>query len=384
MQYELFYMGTVDLFKFSKALTILGQWTIVSILIYSCVSPYTRTDQAYAESLVIQGMITDELGPYEVIVSKTIPITRQGTSQIVPQGVSGATVIIFDDRGNSEQLKEKSTGYYYTTTFQGMVGRSYHLTVATTDGNAYKSSVQKLLPVGDFEYSSEFKQVEDPFAGDQITSKNGFEVSINSKLDPEQEGRVWWRTIGTYHVETYPAYRKRWKSVGPSLVFVSDPPACAITSFHDPICHCCDCWIIEFDREPLLSDPRFINNGEIHDLKMGFVPVTRRTMYDKYVLEIQQLSVSQDVYNFWKLVQVNSLNSSNLFQTPPPRTVGTFTAQSPSPKPVVGYFAASSIKRRYVTFTPSMVPYKIYQIDYVTESCLEVYKNSTNKKPLFW
>lgn len=372
--------------KFSTILIALCRWTIFSIFIDSCISPYTQANETFTESIVIQGMVTDEPGPYQVTVSKTMPIESQAISQTtVPAGISGATVIVSDDQGNSEQLVEKSTGYYYTKSLQGIVGRSYSLTVATTDGNSYQSSTQRLLPVGDFDYFYQFKQVEDPFGGDQITSKNGFEVTINSRLDPGQEGRVWWRTIGTYHVETYPQDKMKWISVGrpPVLVFAPAAPACAGTPLH-PACTCCNCWISDYDRTPRLSDPRFINNGAITNLQIGFVAATRRTMYEKYVLEIQQLSVSEDVYNFWKLVQVNSLNSSNLFQTPPPRSIGTFTSQSSSAKTVLGYFAASSIKRRYVSFTPAMVPYKIYPIDNVTESCLVAYRNSTNQKPVFW
>ena len=379
-------LRALSVLRISSALVTLGRWTSLSILIYSCVSPYTQADEGFTEAIVIQGMITDEPGPYQIVLSKTIPIASQAISQtIVPKGVSAATVIISDDQGNSEQLVEKSTGYYYTKTFQGVVGRSYYVTVSTEDGNSYRSSEQKLLPVGDFDYTSQFNQVEDPLAGDQINSKNGFEVSINSTLVPEQDGRVWWRTIGTYHVETYPQDHKKWVSAGrpPVLVEVPAPPACAGTPIH-PACTCCNCWISVFDQKPLLSDPRFISNGEIRNLKIGFVPATRRTMYDKYVLEIQQLSVSKDVYNFWKLVQINGSNSSNLFQTPAPKTVGTFAAQGSTSKPVLGYFAASAIKRRYISFSRFDVPYKIYPIDNITDSCLETYRNSTNQKPLFW
>jgi len=141
---------------------------------------------------------------------------------------------------------------------------------------------------------------------------------------------------------------------------------------------------MDYTKKPLLSDPRFIANGEIHNLKMGFVEVNKRTMYDKYVFEIHQLSVSKDVYEFWKLVAINDSNASNLFQTPAPRTIGTFTAENPTSKPVMGYFAASAVKIRYVTFTRADVPYKIIGIDYIPQSCLEEFHNSTNQKPVFW
>src|SRR6266702_670947 len=87
----------------------------------SCVDPYLLSSSQYQEAIVIEGMITDQPGPYEVKISKTTPINDQSGDFIL---VTGATVIIHDDIGNTEVLDEKSSGSYYTKTFQGIIGRS--------------------------------------------------------------------------------------------------------------------------------------------------------------------------------------------------------------------------------------------------------------------
>lgn len=86
--------------------------------------------------IVIEGNITDTVGPYMVRVSKTIDIDQDNNFP----GVGGATVTITDDAGNSETLLEQSTGTYIGTTLQGVPGRTYTLTVATNDGNTYVAS----------------------------------------------------------------------------------------------------------------------------------------------------------------------------------------------------------------------------------------------------
>src|SRR5689334_21667919 len=102
---------------------------------------------------------------------------------------------------------------------------------------------------------------------------------------PEQESRVWWRTTGTYHILTYPQFR-----LTPGIpVWLPDPAPCSgfVIDYSQPKqvryvkpCTCCECWITEYNRTPLISDPKFVNNGEINNLTIGFIETNRRTMYD--------------------------------------------------------------------------------------------------------
>lgn len=356
----------------------------VALLVSSCVTPYPLDYAQFQEEIVVQGMITDQPGPYEIVVSQTIPVQ----DQIESVGeLSGASVKIEDDMGNHEQLVEKTTGHFFTTSIQGTVGRTYTLTVTTAKGDVYQSTPEKLLPVGDFTIRQEFKQVEDSMANLQISSANGFNIYINSEVLPEQEGRVWWRTSQTYHVLTFPGSRKVPAGGRPPadgvVVLVPAAPPCAGTAIR-PVCTCCDCWITSYNQTPLLSDQRFIHNGQINDLKIGFAEANRRTLYDKFYFEVDQLSVSETVYAFWKRIAIQKSNSSNLFQTPSPKTGGNLTALNSHAAPVIGYFAASSIVKKSIVLTAKDVPYKILSIDEIYDSCLTVYRNSTSKKPSFW
>jgi hypothetical protein len=109
------------------------------LLLDSCITPY-EINTPFQEHLVVEGLITDQPGPYQVKISKTVPIQ----DQLYPTTwVAGATLTIQDDQGNSEALVEKSPGNYYTKAFQGVLGRSYWLNIATNDGNVYQSTQEK-------------------------------------------------------------------------------------------------------------------------------------------------------------------------------------------------------------------------------------------------
>ena len=78
-----------------------------------------------APRIVIEGLITDEPGPYAV------SLTKSGSyfNQPVLATVSGATVTITDDAGTTDSLKEIKPGIYFTSAIQGIPGRTYTLKV---------------------------------------------------------------------------------------------------------------------------------------------------------------------------------------------------------------------------------------------------------------
>ncbi|MBS1680215.1 MAG: DUF4249 domain-containing protein [Bacteroidetes bacterium] len=374
-----------------------SQVFILLLFLGSCVSPYDINSSEYRETIVIQGMITDQPGPYLVQVSNAIPINLQTQET---GAISGATVVIEDDQGNSERLVEKTPGNYYTSTFQGIIGHNYILTVTTSEGNVYQSVSETLNPVGDFTLKDpEFTQNEDTYANMQVASTNGFNLYIDAEVLPEQNGRVWWRWSGTFHVFTQPELQTTLVSgAGGAINVVPDPPKCSGYVYVKPNkfwggglvqispCTCCDCWYSQYNQIPLISDTRFINNGSIKNFNVAFVEVNRRTFYDKYFIEIEQLSVSENVYGFWKNIKIQRGNSSNLFQVPPPRTTTNIKSLNLNAAPVIGYFAASSVKKHSLVLNRSSLPstYNLMAIDTIKRSCSEVYKNSTINKPSFW
>ncbi len=367
-----------------------SQLTIyIFLLLCSCVTPY-EVNTIFFEQMVVEGMITDQPGPYLVKISKTVPLNEQFYKTSL---VSHASVIIRDDLGNSESLIEKSSGNYYTQTFQGLIGRSYSITITTSEGAIYQSKPEKLLPVGDFtNLRYEFVQNEEPNANRQITSTNGFKIYLDSDVLPEQEGRVWWRLNGTFEIFTYPSLRTKQVERGRSIVTVPDPPPCSgyivvgsrIYWVPGSSCTCCTCWVTQHNQVPIISDPKLINNGKMNNLNVGFVEANIRTFYDKYYLEVEQLSVSQTVYDFWKIVKVQKKNSSDFFQTPPPRTTSNIVVTTPNSLSVIGYFAACSSKKHMLVMNRSDVPYVVQSIDTMKVNCLDAYKLSSNTKPPFW
>ncbi len=103
-----------------------------TLALFSCQKIIKVDLNSSAPKVVIEGSINDEPGPYFVKVSQTVNFDQ---TNIFP-AVTGATVIISDDAGNSEALTESSPGVYRSATITGVAGRTYTLSV-TAAGKTY-------------------------------------------------------------------------------------------------------------------------------------------------------------------------------------------------------------------------------------------------------
>ena len=75
--------------------------------------------------IVIEGVVTDSVGPYIVKISKTGSYFNQ---PVLPP-VANAIVIIWDDAGTTDTLKETQPGIYLTSKIRGIPNRTYTLKV---------------------------------------------------------------------------------------------------------------------------------------------------------------------------------------------------------------------------------------------------------------
>ena len=363
------------------------------IFLDACIDPFDIELSALDARLTVEGMITDQPGPYTVKIFRAAALDNQLDQT---NWVTKAAVTIYDDTGFSETLKEISPGNYQTAVdgIQGVAGRTYFIKIITSQEEIYESQPEKLLPVGEIRsVYFEFKQNADPADEDFLNPQNGFNIYVDAEVLPEQENLVRWRTTGTFEIKTFPEKRKVYISLkGGGTALIPDPPACSGWTYSDKKglvqtnsgCSCCDCWITEYGETPRLSDVKFVNNGSIRKYPIGFIPASRRLFYNKYHLQVEQMSISKIVYTFWEYIKKQKEAGSDLFQTPPPETRGNVIAKTPGATQALGFFAAASVKTTTLFIERGQIPYTMPPIDTLAVSCREPYRYSTNVKPLFW
>ncbi len=92
----------------------------------------------------IDGYISDQPGPYEIRISSIFDIESK-ESMRTP--VSVRSLVISDDKGNTETLKEIEAGVYQTdpTGIRGVAGGVYKISVELLDGRIYESVPDTIL-----------------------------------------------------------------------------------------------------------------------------------------------------------------------------------------------------------------------------------------------
>lgn len=107
--------------------------------IWGCDKEITLPLDENQSMLVIDAVVTDEVGPYYVKLTKSVAVSAVSK---FPE-VSNALVIMKDNFGLSDTLKYTSKGLYVTNKIKGAYGNTYFLEI-TLDGKKY--SAQSTMP----------------------------------------------------------------------------------------------------------------------------------------------------------------------------------------------------------------------------------------------
>ena len=109
---------------------------IAAVVVCGCKKVINVSLNNAAPTIVIEGNVSNEAGPYQVKLTTSVSYT---TDNIYP-GVTGAFVTIKDDStGVTDQLTETPNGVYTTNNTIGAVGHTYHLYVKS-NGQEYTAT----------------------------------------------------------------------------------------------------------------------------------------------------------------------------------------------------------------------------------------------------
>ena len=362
-------------------------------LIEGCIEPANIDTPPFTYQLVVDGLITNEPGPYTVKLYKSRPLgAGVDLDRLVPEKF--AKILLKDDVGNSELFSEISEGVYVTKTdgMCGEIGRSYHIEITLINGKKYESAPELITPVG--EVTTIRYQFE---PGNKVLPREGDGIRIFADATgvPGQADLVRLRMSITYKLKTYPERRELlvFRS-GIGQVYVPNPYPCSgYVNRDDKLvqigeCDCCICWVTLSDGVPTIANEKFTSNDIFWNEEVGFVPMVMegpvpiQVFYDNVHVQVQELSLTPDTYLFWKLVRSQKLGLSNLFQ-PPSATIKGNIKSINTDEEALGIFWAAGIHSKSLYIDKSIIPYPI-EAPFESDAMCTFPSNSTNQKPSFW
>ena len=359
---------------------------VLFIFLDACVEPLEVDFPNIPPTLVVDGLITDQPGPYEVRLFYT---TRLDSTLKRPKYETGATVFIDVSDGNTVQLFESEPGIYQTnpnSTFKGEIGKSYSLRFVSK-GRTYRSEPQKMLSAGTIDdLSLEFINDAVPTGEPNGPATfDGFKLLIDSHGEPAESNLFRWRWTGVYKLKTFPELRTEGGVDGP----IPDPEPCSgyikVGNHIEQVapCTCCICWSTEYSQTAVVSDNEVADENTFNKVQIGLLPITSLNFYEKYHIEVEQLSLSEDVYEFWRLVEMQQTSGGNIFQPNAIKIRGNIKCENDPDREVLGAFSVSAVVKTSMFVYPEQIPVAIPTLKVLPSDCRN-FENATTTEPDFW
>jgi hypothetical protein len=376
--------------------------SIASILLASACLDRIDIETGYVamNAIVINGSITNEAGPYQVVISAVFDIESKET---LKHPVSAKRVVISDNTGTSEVLSEAAAGIYVTKAdgIRGTVGRTYTLQVELPDGRVYESVPDTLLESGRID--SLYASFTEEKTLDNNATAYGFDVKFIPSIVSEKRYHLMWKFTGTFQSDTNPELKIdepcgektcqecnvcNYKPLCSGLRNVSPVPGIDRAVFvRVGPCECCTCWYDFFNPNPLLSDDLFVEQGKFSTLTAMHIPLEAWTFQHRVYAKVTQFTLSRQAFDFWKAVMDQKTAINSLFQPVTGKIKTNFVQVSGPPVGVEGLFYATGAvsKAMYIDRDDvrSSVPIPEPGVPF-GDSCLKLFPYATTQKPDFW
>jgi hypothetical protein len=285
----------------------------------SCVSEFIPEIEEEEELLVVEGLITNQPGPYVIKLSKSLPLGLK--SEAKPLG--GCLVTIADDLGNNFMLTEAETGTYVTdsASFMGETGRSYTLEITTAGGNGfhYRSTAMEMIPVPPID-SLYYEKIIIEEKYENFPGVDACQIYLDTH-DPLNTCRYYrWDYSETWILR---------------LLFPVDNMTC---------------WISDRSNTINIKSTTSLEESVLLRYPVNYIDRVTDRLKRKYSIEVNQYSLNEDEYIFWERLQSLTVQVGGLYDIIPSSIPSNLQCVENPDEKVLGYFSVSgkSSKRIFI------------------------------------
>ncbi len=335
-------------------------------LLFSCKELYYPEIDPAPNVIAVEGLITDQPGPYIIKLSYTSVYPGKDTSE----PVEDAIVTVTDENGLTYNFSQLSPGLYRSSYgWSATAGNTYTLEFETTEEDIYRSHPQTLLPAYEIEGlkadSSYRTSTRESTSGRLIITENkGIDATLEVKEDESNPANIRFKS----DVKVLYLHES-----GPNFFF---------------------CWkaLKGFEGLNNINLPAASNQpGDVNNNIAAFLPLDNKGygLRDIHsvitrLIKISLFSINKDTYNYYLNINKQLTSDETIFAPVPSQIAGNIYCVNDESKLAVGLFEASSVtSRSYILRTPTRVPELLFEPSDVYDEippadCLE------NEIPPFW
>jgi hypothetical protein len=299
----------------------------------TCIDPYKPNLKGNDSFLVVDGQITNENASYQIRLSRTMQ-----EQNAISEKVSDAVVSVSDEDGKKSILGNYGNGVYKTdsTSFTGIVGKTYTLNIKTSDGKEYESDPCPMLPVPEIDSLYYEKGVE--YTNNQSETHEGINIFLDSKAGDGINNYFRWE------------YEETWKFRVPTVKkfeYISETVILPLNSVKE------FCWKQKKSTEIIFQSFAPQQADLIKNVHITFIgPDLSDRLSIQYSILVKQYSVSEKEYKFWDNLKKVSENTGEIFGSQPYPVISNIYNVNDKNERVLGYFQVSALsqKRKDITF----------------------------------
>jgi hypothetical protein len=393
----------------SKYFRFTGIFFLILIL-SSCIKQITPAlDKNDSRSLlVVEAVITDEVGPFKVHLTESSPVDKLYT----PVPYTGAKVLISDDVGNAYQLIDDQDGWYETEykSLKGVAGKTYTLKITDVQGNNFESTPELMQDVPDIDrvYYEEVKKVR--FENSLTFEDNWLNILLDTH-DQAGKTKYWlWKFEETWEIKMLTTVRVKHGNPDINAAEIYYSTENVVIDPEKEVC-----WVRRPSSSVLLHSTVNANVDSINKFVVQSLGPGGDKLHIRYSILVKQYSLNKESYNYWKQLEKVNEDASGIYNTIPGPVYGNIQCVSGS-KNALGYFLASSVKTKRIFINPTdhriatvspydictyltdpdphIYPYWIYFTNILNTDiklwvifdnyCVDCRAYGTNVKPDFW
>ncbi|AKD02537.1 DUF4249 domain-containing protein [Pontibacter korlensis] len=337
---------------------------VLLLLAVGCIDPIDFDHKDQQRHLVIEGSFTNDPEHNYVRLSHAKPYSDQYSEY-----EKKASVAVYSSDGNEKyefEYDSATTRYYPIdgAAAYGKPGKTYMLHIDIGD-SVYQSpwiTMPNPIPVEKVHF--EMDEQLYAFKGDREKTRfPGYKVLVDYQDPAGEKNFLRWSFVVNYEVFTQPWYY--------------------IDAYGNPKpkdC-CAKCLLTEkLDRFKVVDD-RLTDGNKVINQEVLFMPFYRYFGV-KHGLKVYQYAVTEEAYNFYRIMEQQKEATGTVFDPPPARVVGNMYNVRYKSEQVIGFFDVSAVTTNEITVLRDEINHDFLPYQF-PDDCREL-PGSTAEFPADW
>ena len=311
---------------------------IIFSILAGCKEEIDILSQQYEKLLVVDGMITNQPGPYTVKISYSSMV-----NDAQYKGLKNCKVTIEEENGTREVLEEGYHGIYETSPngIQGIPGNSYRLIIETEEGKTYQTDYHKLnIPVEIDTITAKLEYVDQLYA-DKIP---GCQFYISTEETDPNGSFIMWKMEETYEytaeyqIDSYMKDGNIYEQKNKDSLY--------------------RCWRTVDMKEIFTENSVDVSSPRLKEIPLHFVSNQTKRLQYRYSLLVEQYTLSRDAYAYWDEIKAQLSGDNFLEPEQHYKLAGNVYNKANDEEVVLGHFTVAPIVKKRIFFDPPNITIK--------------------------